>query len=119
MYGELRALAAPYLEGRSPHTLQPPSVTGSLDATATITITPASCGSGGGCFCAHGGAGCDDALCCTEVCVADPACCSNAWDSACATAANSLCGCRADIDGDGSVGGADLASLLGGWGLCS
>lgn len=95
------------------------AVTGSLDATAAITIAPASCGSSGGCFCPHGGAGCDDALCCTEVCVADPACCASAWDAACVMAANSLCGCRADINGDGSVGGADLASLLGAWGACS
>jgi hypothetical protein len=94
------------------------AVTGSLDATAAITITPAGCGSGGDCFCPHGGAGCNDALCCTEVCAADPACCASAWDAACATAANTICGCRADIDGDGSVGGADLASLLGAWGAC-
>jgi len=28
------------------------------------------------------------------------------------------CGCRADLDGDGAVGGADLAQLLGAWGTC-
>lgn len=29
------------------------------------------------------------------------------------------CGCSADLDGDGGVGGADLAALLANWGSCS
>jgi subtilisin-like proprotein convertase family protein len=28
------------------------------------------------------------------------------------------CGCRADLDGDGFVGGGDLATMLSGWGAC-
>lgn len=95
------------------------AVTGSLDANVQVTVLAPNCGASGGCYCAHGAAGCDDTLCCTEVCMSDPACCSTAWDAACVTAANTLCGCRADIDGDGTVGGADLASLLGAWGACS
>lgn len=29
------------------------------------------------------------------------------------------CGCSADLNGDGAVGGADLAALLGSWGTCA
>lgn len=66
---------------------------------------------------------CSNAACCTAVCAVDPYCCSvdGAWDSTCvarAFAACNLCGvpCPADLDGSGTVNGADLSLLLGNWG---
>jgi hypothetical protein len=39
------------------------------------------------------------------------------WDQECVSAAQSACGTpNPDLDGDGSVDGADLGILLGGWG---
>ena len=35
--------------------------------------------------------GCDDPVCCTTVCLADPLCCSDIWDNGCVSIARSLC----------------------------
>ncbi len=72
----------------------------------------------GACDESNGSPGCSDAACCSAVCLADPFCCENTWDTVCATAAGTICGspCIADLDGDGTVNGVDLASLLDGWG---
>ncbi len=64
---------------------------------------------------------CADAACCSAVCAVDPFCCSNHWDSICANEATGLCAscaipCPWDINGSGSVDGADLGALLGNWG---
>ena len=45
----------------------------------------------GGCLPPHPQPGCADDDCCESVCVIDPTCCSEAWDTACATAAQELC----------------------------
>jgi hypothetical protein len=62
----------------------------------TITVLTAefaSCGAKlGACGAVHGGAGCDEPLCCGRVCAIDPACCDAAWDAGCVEAAESLCG---------------------------
>jgi hypothetical protein len=55
------------------------------------------------------------------VCAADPFCCSTAWDTLCANRAVETCAscapkCPADLDGNGTVGAADLAALLNAWG---
>lgn len=79
------------------------------------------CGSpaAGDCCVAHPQPACGDATCCGTVCALDPYCCGTAWDAQCAAAARTscaLCACTGDIDGDGTVGAADLSYLLGAWG---
>lgn len=75
----------------------------------------------GSCNEGNGTPGCADAKCCEIVCASDPFCCETAWDNLCAEGAATLCGspCVGDIDGNGEVGGADLAVLLAEWGPCS
>jgi hypothetical protein len=71
----------------------------------------------GSCYATHGPA-CDDWGCCQTVCSVDMFCCDVQWDIVCVNEAVQLCGappCPADIDGDGIVGPADLATLLGAW----
>ena len=46
----------------------------------------------GTCFVANSSPGCNFAPCCTTVCELEPACCSDAWDSQCATLALAECG---------------------------
>lgn len=79
-----------------------------------------SCPGTGDCCSVHASPGCDDTACCEEICTADPACCDTAWDGSCVKSAGQACGCAPgipeDLDGDGSVGQADLAILLGDWG---
>ena len=60
-----------------------------------VTFTPAASGCAGAtgpCDRPHGAPGCDDGGCCGLVCLADPACCSAAWDLGCVEAAVALCG---------------------------
>ena len=45
----------------------------------------------GGCLNANATPGCEDANCCGAVCMVDPACCSDAWDFACASQARQVC----------------------------
>ncbi len=54
------------------------------------------CGHGNGnCCVANGTPGCDDAVCCTAICLADPFCCDIEWDGLCtdAAAADPNCTC--------------------------
>lgn len=77
------------------------------------------CGTPGNgcCFAPHASIGCNGAACCRLVCQVDPRCCLVLWDGSCASQAQTLCaGCRADLNGDGVVNGADLGLLLGAWG---
>jgi hypothetical protein len=69
----------------------------------------------GSCFATDGTPGCNDTTSCQKVCAADPFCCQTSWDGLCVNAANQLCNCPADLDGSGSVDGADLGLLLGAW----
>ena len=76
------------------------------------------------CCTPHDGTHCSDATCCAAVCAADPFCCSTRWDTLCANRAIDTCAscapkCPADIDGDGTVGASDLASLLNAWGTAN
>ena len=50
-------------------------------------------GASGDCLANNGSPGCEDAICCDTVCLADPNCCDPAigWDDSCALAAASLC----------------------------
>ena len=45
----------------------------------------------GGCLSANIRPGCADEDCCDAVCLIDPACCADAWDSNCVTVALDLC----------------------------
>jgi hypothetical protein len=45
----------------------------------------------GGCFTEHVTGGCENALCCDKVCIADPFCCTSDWDSNCVNKARTLC----------------------------
>lgn len=45
----------------------------------------------GGCLSPNPGPGCGDDDCCESVCMIDPACCADAWDSSCVTVALDLC----------------------------
>ncbi len=75
------------------------------------------CGSAAPCGSTHVDPGCENSECCSVVCRSDPWCCVVSWDQECVSAAQSACGTpNPDLDGDGSVDGADLGILLGGWG---
>jgi hypothetical protein len=97
-----------------------------MDTVGAENLDPATyaCGDAGAgdCGTAHNNAFCADSCCCTYVCNADPFCCEVRWDSICVTKAGECAAnctaqpCTGDFDGDGTVGGADLGQLLGGWG---
>lgn len=75
------------------------------------------CGGEDSCERAHQDPGCEDLDCCSRVCFVDPYCCLVAWDETCVSISGSACGSpKPDLNGDGSVDGADLGVLLGGWG---
>jgi hypothetical protein len=86
---------------------------------------PPPCPGEGDCCEANGTPGCDDADCCTLVCLADPFCCDTAWDDVCAAAAIATCEecipepdpCPEDITGDGVIDSADLNDLLFAFGM--
>ena len=97
----------------------PPLVCGPIDGTATVTVVNGNCylirlggtfdgatGSGllqlaavpdacldatNNCLESAGTTGCSDLSCCAVVCLADPDCCTVAWDQACADAAQLSC----------------------------
>lgn len=58
---------------------------------AQVICPHPACPGEGNCFLNNGSPGCEDEDCCNLVCDADPFCCNNAWDAACATGALSLC----------------------------
>jgi hypothetical protein len=71
------------------------------------------------CGAVHASPGCNRPLCCDAICTIDPACCEESWDASCVALAIGNCPsvtCEGDLDGDGVVGGSDLAILLGQWG---
>lgn len=53
--------------------------------------------------------------CRTDVCAVDPYCCNVQWDVVCQIRVTEICPCAFDLDGDGSVDGADLGILLSNW----
>lgn len=91
---------------------------------ACVDLSPAcalGCGApiAGPCDAAHPGRFCNDAECCSLVCLAyDPNCCLTAWDANCAAIAIAQCGpnCRADLSDNGVVDAQDIALLLNAWG---
>ena len=66
---------------------------GAAALTVTFTETAGGCaGSTGECGVAHGAPGCNDGVCCTAVCAANPLCCDIGWDATCVQNAVSICG---------------------------
>lgn len=55
--------------------------------------TTAFCGQtgSGSCLSQHGTPACDDAACCSAVCLIDPACCTISWDADCVNTASTEC----------------------------
>ncbi|MBL9149998.1 MAG: hypothetical protein JNM94_15015 [Phycisphaerae bacterium] len=51
----------------------------------------AACPGRGSCITEHVFPGCNDAICCTAICLLDPTCCTLGWDASCAESAKSLC----------------------------
>ena len=49
------------------------------------------CGTGGSCYEPHAAPGCDNAVCCADVCAVDPVCCEKSWDQLCADRALTTC----------------------------
>lgn len=67
--------------------------TGAGNFTVNFQASSASCvGATGACNVAHGGLGCNNATCCTNVCTVNPLCCEVGWDSACVDLAVTTCG---------------------------
>ncbi|MBL9149871.1 MAG: hypothetical protein JNM94_14365 [Phycisphaerae bacterium] len=61
--------------------------------TITLTAVQAACANATGeCGEAHGGLGCNDPTCCDVVCLANPLCCTTAWDQTCVNDAVLYCG---------------------------
>jgi hypothetical protein len=75
------------------------------------------CPGAGSCCAPHDNPGCNNTSCCETVCGVDRFCCDVQWDDFCVEIARtdcSICG-DPDLNGDGVVGQADLAILLGAW----
>lgn len=93
---------------------------GSLDLFASFELERLpGCGEpgAGSCGQAKETPSCDDAGCCDRVCDVDPYCCDTKWDSICVARTAEDCGpCLGDLDGDGTVNGADQGLLFAAWG---
>ncbi len=120
--GEYRLVVA---AGTFPQPGNPNLICGQFGATryrARLECLPTGCGptcgpDAGSCFSPHKGPGCDDVECCDSVCVRDPGCCEQQWDTSCVQAAQTLCAvppanddCGGAIDVDG---GSVEVSLIG------
>jgi hypothetical protein len=71
------------------------------DGSGDVCDTASCTGATHGCL-VQGSAGCASGLCCTTVCVVDPACCTAGWDAMCVQFARDLCASLVDdLDEDG------------------
>jgi hypothetical protein len=88
---------------------------------AATAYAGAGCPGVEGCFVSHTSPGCNDASCCTAVCIADSFCCSTQWDGICVDEAAAMCAkacpghCEGDLTDDAVIDGADLGMLLANW----
>ena len=74
-------------------TTTPDGAFGAGTVIVAFTASSAGCiGATGACNVAHGGLGCNNPVCCTNVCTTNPQCCEIAWDQGCADLAVELCG---------------------------
>ena len=79
---------------------------GCVDLAAVLCpfcADPPKCPGEGECFEANGTPGCDDEICCTEVCVIDATCCDVEWDEACAALALDACDAPCIFCPDGAI----------------
>lgn len=76
-------------EGRIQCDIKPGSDPNSINTKSCKGVIPVAIFGDGpsNCLEAHGGLGCDDAVCQAEICDSDSSCCDTAWDSVCAAAA--------------------------------
>ncbi len=76
---------------------------GAGNFTVAFQASSAACaGATGACNAAHGGLGCDNATCCTNVCTVNPLCCEVGWDTACVDLAVTTCGYYSCTPGAGA-----------------
>ncbi len=82
-----------------------------LAATAPVA---AQCGVPGAepCSIPHETPGCDDEMCCFQVCRIEPFCCEVAWDKLCVLIARDVCGVFVDCNENGAPDEKDIASGL-------
>jgi hypothetical protein len=73
-------------------------------SASDVGCTPACTPTAGPCFEPHVLPGCADATCCAVTCAADPFCCTDTWDGACAARAAQVC--NAPIPANDECGGA-------------
>lgn len=66
---------------------------GSGQITVVFAASSAGCvGATGACNVIHAGVGCNNAVCCTNICNFNPICCEVGWDQGCVDLAVELCG---------------------------
>ncbi len=66
---------------------------GSGTFTVVFTASSAGCvGATGACNVVHAGLGCNNAVCCTNICNFNPICCEIGWDQSCVDLSVELCG---------------------------
>jgi len=73
----------------------------------TVDVDTSSCGTDSGdCFAPNGSPGCEDELCCEEICTFSPNCCEDQWDEQCAFLADATCeGGSGEIESCGTDSG--------------
>ena len=95
------------------------AASGAVSFNLTLNAASEGCvGATGGCGVAHGGLGCNDPVCCSAVCSANPLCCELAWDSTCVQTAVAVCGifvynCNQGTPGNDCAINATLVSANG------
>ncbi len=75
-----------------------------LEAILGVEFTSTACGNEQSCCIAQFQPSCSEPKCCDLVCTSDPVCCSQAWDSVCASIARDVCNFLCtdqDCDGNG------------------
>lgn len=66
---------------------------GSGQITVVFAASSAGCvGASGACNVVHAGLGCNNAVCCTNICNFNPLCCEVGWDQSCVDLSVELCG---------------------------
>ena len=95
------------------------AASGAVSFNLTLNAASEGCvGATGGCGVVHGGLGCNDPVCCSAVCSANPLCCELAWDANCVTTAVAVCGiflynCNQGTPGNDCAINATLVSASG------
>lgn len=83
---------------------------GCVDLADTTCVGLCGASVSGDCFAVNGSASCNDAECCQQVCLADPFCCDQSWDTNCVLFAGFLCTVAGGECGDPDAGACDVAN---------